>query len=150
MSMTKHSPTGAKQRSPVAVSSDLGAVLPGPRSFSFKCDMPPSANAIWRSVKGRVLKSKAYRDWLYTASWYAKTENKGRYYFYEGPLTVQLNLPRQHAASDLDNRIKPLLDALQAGGIIKNDNLVHRIEACWRPKTFSDQTFAWVTVTELT
>ena len=38
-------------------------------------------------------------------------------------------MPKCRSRQDLDNQIKSVLDALQAAGIIKNDNLVYSITA---------------------
>jgi Holliday junction resolvase RusA-like endonuclease len=45
---------------------------------------------------------------------------------------LQVGVPDRRKR-DLDNRIKPCLDLLEACGVIENDNLVHRLSACWNP-----------------
>jgi crossover junction endodeoxyribonuclease RusA len=127
---------------------NLGAVLPGPRSFSFKCDMPPTANHMHTVARGRKIKSAKYRLWLEAAAWEFRIGANYRLLFQE-PVAVSIALPRKHALSDLDNRIKPILDAMQLGGVLENDNLVHEINAKWRPKSYQDQERVWLTVTEL-
>ena len=36
-------------------------------ALCFDLPMPPSTNRIWRSVRGRVVKSKTYKNWLVEA-----------------------------------------------------------------------------------
>jgi len=43
--------------------------------------------------------------------------------------TKDHRLPKCRSREDIDNQIKSVLDALQAAGIIKNDNLVYSITA---------------------
>jgi crossover junction endodeoxyribonuclease RusA len=47
------------------------------------------------------------------------------------PFCISICLKRPNKRQDLDNRIKPILDALQFYGIIKNDNLCERVTATW-------------------
>ncbi|MGI9463614.1 MAG: RusA family crossover junction endodeoxyribonuclease, partial [Aestuariivirgaceae bacterium] len=95
----------------------------------FTITPPPSANAIWRNVKGRTLKSRVYRQWLKSESWTIATQRKGK--TVEGPCTVVLSMRRPRANADLDNRIKPVLDCLEAGGAIVDDKQVETITAAW-------------------
>lgn len=103
----------------------------------YTIDPPPSANAIWRNVKGRTLKSQVYRQWLKTVSWQiAEQRNRERCKLpcldtLTGPCAVSLSLRRPRANADLDNRIKPVLDALEAGGAIADDKQVTTICAAW-------------------
>ena len=43
--------------------------------------------------------------------------------------TAAERMPKCRSRQDLDNQIKSVLDALQAAGVIKNDNLVYSIAA---------------------
>lgn len=95
---------------------------------------PPSANQLWRSVRGRVVRSAAYASWLNVASWevklaVARTFDKQGV---AGPyaLTV-LVCPPDRRPRDIDNLLKAISDALAKGGAIKNDSLCQRIEAEW-------------------
>lgn len=133
--------------------SNLGEVSQ-PRSFSFKCEMPPSANSIWRAVNGRVIKSATYRKWVESAgqllAFTVRPAIISGLIPFTKPVEVLLAFPKGHASSDLDNRIKPALDLLQAAGVLKNDNIVHDLRARWKPKTYQDQVQVLVTVSELT
>lgn len=94
--------------------------------------VPPSANKLYsRSSKqgSYVYKSAEYKQWLGEMTnhllayrWldvdYALSE--------EGPYEISIcaNIDRRR---DIDNLVKPILDALQYNQIIKNDNLVDKI-----------------------
>lgn len=47
------------------------------------------------------------------------------------PFVASIGLARPNKRQDVDNRIKPVLDALQHFGVIKNDNLCERASAEW-------------------
>jgi len=47
------------------------------------------------------------------------------------PFTASIALKRPNRRQDLDNRAKPIFDALQHYGIIKNDNLLERFTMTW-------------------
>lgn len=98
-------------------------------TFRYTIDPPPSANAIWRNVKGRTLKSKVYRQWLDRNAWKVKTQHVGEPI--DGPVTVSIHLNRPRANADIDNRIKPALDVLEAAGAIVNDKQVMSVYAAW-------------------
>lgn len=90
---------------------------------------PPSANSLWRTVNGRVIKSKTYRDWLTLAGWDLKAQRpeaiKGRY-----RLTVVAIRPDQRRR-DLDNLLKPISDLLKDCGVIEDDCLAQSVMAGW-------------------
>ena len=91
--------------------------------------MPPSANKIWRRVGNRTLKSSEYRRWCGTAAQHVRAARRGE--TYNEPVVVHIRLKRLRRNSDLDNRIKPILDALQEGGLLTDDNLVVDLRAAW-------------------
>jgi Holliday junction resolvase RusA-like endonuclease len=80
--------------------------------------LPPSVNRIWRSGRGRVYKSAAYRGWLAAAdaqvlaSGYPKQRIAGAF-------TAHIIVGR--CRGDIDNRAKALLDWLQSREVIRND-----------------------------
>lgn len=85
--------------------------------------LPPSTNRIWRQMRGRMVKSDTYRAWKDAAAASIAHQIGG-----DGPL--------QHFAAliimpptrrDPDNSIKPLLDAMQAGGAIEDDKHLRRL-----------------------
>jgi len=48
-----------------------------------------------------------------------------------GPFRASIAFRRPSKRSDIDNRIKPVLDLLQFVGIIQNDNLCESVSAVW-------------------
>src|SRR6476620_12266894 len=88
---------------------------------------PPSANSIWRSVGGRNVASEGYRAWKRTAGLELMVQRPKKH---TGPVSVEIRLsPPDRRRYDLDNRVKPVLDALVTGGIIEGDDtrIVRRI-----------------------
>lgn len=115
---------------------DSGASLPLDESHLvttiYALDMPPSANRMWRVRRGFMpYLSEEYAAWKATAALDVRSQRNRQF---DVPVRVSIRVPRYHASADLDNRIKPILDALQAGGAITNDKLVHKIEAEWLPQ----------------
>lgn len=88
---------------------------------------PPSANALWRAVNGRNIRSQVYRSWLQDAGWIVKAQQPGkltgRY-----AMTVTIN---RSSRLDLSNHLKALEDLLGHLGIIENDRLAERITLAW-------------------
>lgn len=78
---------------------------------------PPSANRLWRNFRGRMVKSDEYRAWKdEQAAAIAHQLGGARI---EGYFAIAMLMPQSRM--DLDNRVKPLLDAMQAGGAVVND-----------------------------
>ncbi len=91
-------------------------------------DYPPSTNAIWRSVRGRVIKSNDYRKWLDNQTLLInlqKGQVTGRYQL---TITAQRKDNRRR---DIDNLIKPLHDLLVRAGKVEDDSLCQRVTAQW-------------------
>ena len=90
---------------------------------------PPTANKIWRNVGGRVLASKDYRQWKTATMNYFVSEAmrlKDHSWLESERLRVEITLtPNTRHKWDIDNRVKPLLDALQA--IIGDDERIDEI-----------------------
>ena len=91
--------------------------------------VPPSVNSMFRNVagKGRV-RTQRYRDWAAAAGW--DCNGKGKI---EGEFDFRLIVSRAKSRknSDLDNRIKPVMDLLQTHGIIENDSLCQSIQVAY-------------------
>lgn len=100
---------------------------------------PPSANKLWRTFRGRTVRSSAYNDWLeYAAEVIRKEPN---FHQFDEPVRVSITLfPGKGVTrlADLDNLIKPVLDVLcpeklgtegevkkPGTGVIQDDNLGH-------------------------
>jgi crossover junction endodeoxyribonuclease RusA len=90
---------------------------------------PPSANRLWRAVKGRNIKSQAYRQWMAEAVLTIRAQRPrgiaGRYH-----LRVAASAPdRRHR--DIDNLSKALSDALVQSGVIGDDHAAKSIFLEW-------------------
>ena len=91
--------------------------------------IPPTANLLFRTTAGRRFKTSKYKSWI----------NAGIEYIIEQDITcplfnevhIELYVPRLRTNSDIDNRIKPVLDLLVKAGIILDDSLVSSVYAEW-------------------
>ena len=92
-------------------------------------DMPPSTNRMWRKGATGIYPSAEYRSWKSAAAVEVMAARKGT--TWHGPVEVIIIAKRLHKLRDLDNNIKPILDALQLGQVIEDDNQVHRLHARW-------------------
>lgn len=82
---------------------------------------PLSVNRMFRNVPGRGrVKSKAYRVWRVSAEWEARIAMRGRPPI-AAPCAITLTLPKSYRG-DADNTLKAVLDALEKGGVVKNDH----------------------------
>lgn len=85
---------------------------------------PPSANRLWRSVKGRNIKSEEYRDWM--------AGNRPLTYMVRGPYRLLIEAQRpDKRRRDLGNIEKPLSDALVQMGGVEDDCLAEEITLRW-------------------
>lgn len=76
----------------------------------FEMDYPPSVNAYWRAVGGRVIVSREGRAYRDRAGWRALEQ---RVKPLAGPLRVSICVYRPRMIGDLDNTAKAILDALK-------------------------------------
>lgn len=96
------------------------------KSFTFDIPFPPSANSIWRNVNGRTLVSKDYRKWKAAAMKMIAFKAIGEHDWLKGRLAVSIFLtPSTDHKWDIDNRVKPVLDALEC--IIDDDNQIDEL-----------------------
>jgi Holliday junction resolvase RusA-like endonuclease len=79
--------------------------------------LPPSANRLWRVMRGRPVKSAAYRDWVRAVRVANTPPPRPATWF-----TIAITVPATRR--DPDNGIKPILDALQATAVIKDDSML--------------------------
>lgn len=94
---------------------------------------PPSANRLWKNFRGRVVKSRDYEDWLTHVQRDLAELGKA-----PSPCGVTIILHGGKGVtvrSDLDNLIKPTMDALRHAEVLADDNLdhVHAIHARFEP-----------------
>lgn len=91
--------------------------------------VPPSTNNLYTNVPGRGrVKTKRYKAWINAAGW----DFKGKGYI-DGPFTCIITIDRskRHARADIDNKIKAVLDLLQAYSMIENDRLCESATIRW-------------------
>lgn len=90
---------------------------------------PVSVNAIWRSGRKRVFKSKAYRNWLAAAygQWLVqRSQCRDRHIQGNYGLQIIFNPPDKRRR-DLDNLGKVCNDFAQAARIIDDDRYCRRL-----------------------
>lgn len=91
--------------------------------------VPPSANMLFRTTDGKRFKTAKYRSWIHAGCEYIQAQNIICPMLTE--VHVELYVPRLRSNSDIDNRIKPVLDLLVKTDIIQDDSLVKSIYAEW-------------------
>lgn len=98
---------------------------------------PPSQNAIWRHAGKVSYRTAEYKAWLIEAdAAFNKQKRAGTIGApIKGPFRVDLafDKSRRRWNTDIDNRIKVCLDALQRFGVIENDSHTERLSAAWAP-----------------
>ncbi len=107
-------------------------------AIHYKLPYPPSVNRIWRQGKkpGHVYLDPKYRAWKREAGLMimAQRREQGRV---SGHFKAFISLAerRRRKNTDVDNRLKAVLDALQAGGVIENDALCDEVGGVWADTT---------------
>lgn len=83
------------------------------------------------SGRGRVAHSAPeYRQWLAAASLQVMATRRGR--VFSTPVKVLIALRKPHPLADLDNfTFAQAFDALQKGGLLTNDRIIHEVTAKW-------------------
>lgn len=87
--------------------------------------MPPTVNTYWRKGKnGRIYLSEKAVSFKNDVVWSVKAQNPKRYTNGERlAVSVVLNFPTR-AKTDIDNRLKGLLDALTNAGVYSDDSQI--------------------------
>lgn len=101
---------------------------------------PPSLNSIWCTGKNRrtgkpvTYLDRKYVTWRKEADDLYLTQKRA----FGGPIIgrfcVEIVVDQRRwnkRKSDVDNRIKPVMDFLQRAGVIENDNLCSEVKAWW-------------------
>lgn len=113
-------------------------------TFSVEIDVPPTANNIYVNAKKGRVKSDAYAAWRTGVALQIQAQVRPSQRI-AGPVMILIDLP-WNMAGDLDNRVKPSLDALVASGRIDDDRNVVELRA----RKILDRTLARITVTSAT
>lgn len=110
--------------------SGVLADLPEPASFTMPT--PPSANHLFRNVKGvgRV-KASHYTDFIRMGVSAIRRQNVQPI---AGRVIVVIGVERMSDRADIDNRLKAMLDAIVAAKIIEDDRFVTALAIAWLPK----------------
>lgn len=101
------------------------------RSILLELPVPPSVNSAFAtSQNGGRHHSQTYNAWETQAGWEIKQQRSGRIM---GPVEVSIVIGKRKQRSDIDNRIKPLLDLLVKHQIIEADHdaCLQRVSAEW-------------------
>jgi Holliday junction resolvase RusA-like endonuclease len=101
----------------VVSDDDIALILP----------LPPSINKAWVPVRTRtgakLIKRANSKAWANAARWEVSIQRAHKQI--AAPFEAIIELPKMRG--DVDNRVKQLLDACQAGGAITNDRLCQRL-----------------------
>jgi crossover junction endodeoxyribonuclease RusA len=90
---------------------------------TIKLPYPPSVNTYWRNFRGHTVLSKAGRDFKTAVAECVIAQNIPK--FKNKRLEVTLWLyPRSKVVTDLDNRLKAVLDGLEDAGVYDNDGQI--------------------------
>jgi Holliday junction resolvase RusA-like endonuclease len=86
---------------------------------------PPSVNRYWRHVGSRVLISREGREYRQLVIELMRARKVKKH---DGELIVDIRLvPADRRRRDVDNSLKALLDAMQAGGAYDDDSQIIRL-----------------------
>ena len=98
---------------------------------------PPSVNAIWRFSGKSAYVSKQYSSWQKQAddAYRLQKSDKTIGTPIKGAFEVHMTFSesKRRWNTDLDNRIKVTLDALQRFNLIENDSKCQKLTATWGP-----------------
>jgi len=85
-----------------------------------KLPYPPSMNTYWRNFRGNTVLSKAGREYKTSVAECVVAQEIPK--FGDKRLEVTMWLyPRSKVVTDLDNRLKAVLDGLEEAGVYDND-----------------------------
>jgi crossover junction endodeoxyribonuclease RusA len=91
--------------------------------ITIKLPYPPSVNTYWRNFRGKTVLSKSGREFKAAVSECVIAQNVPK--FGNKRLEVTLWLyPRSKVVTDLDNRLKAVLDGLEEAGVYDNDGQI--------------------------
>ena len=98
-------------------------------TIEFWLPFPPSTNRLWRSVKGRVMRSAKYINWQKDAATCLQLQHLPRRVF--GTYELEIKLSVAINKGDADNRIKAVHDLLGHNRMIVNDKFCRKTSVEW-------------------
>ena len=121
--------TRSQASSRYASIADLGPDAQRVTAATLAIPLPPSLNNIFVNLpRGGRAKSPEYKAWRQLATLQINTQHPGRIV---GDVRIEITCERPNKASDLDNRIKPVLDAIVTARVIEDDRKVVELTAKW-------------------
>lgn len=86
---------------------------------------PPTANKIWRTTRSTVYSSEKYKQFATLSFLTVKQQLPRTFVRFAGSVRVAIDLyPPTRKSYDIDNRIKPTLDALTKSAVWDDDDQV--------------------------
>lgn len=93
--------------------------------LTYRLPVPPSTNNLFATVAGKRRSTADYKAWRTTADAEIMVQNTKQREALKAlsvPCAVSIQVPRRRQASDLDNRLKAILDALVRMRVLPDDN----------------------------
>lgn len=94
---------------------------------------PPSCNMLFRTTGNKRYKTGSYVLWISKGVDCIKQQNIALKLLKD--INIEIYVPRLRINSDIDNRIKPVLDLLVKAKILVDDKYVNSVYAEWIDKT---------------
>ena len=93
-------------------------------TLSFTLTAPPSVNRLYRTYRGRVIKSADYRTWQQIATYEINQQIPDNHDVWtSGAVSITLVWYRPARRGDVDNLLKASQDIFE-GVVYKNDNMI--------------------------
>lgn len=102
----------------------------------FVLPRPPSSNNLFANAYGRGrVKTAVYKTWLLDCGWVIREQASrapAGARRVEGPFCVSIVASGEQPRPDLDNIIKPIIDALVKARVVDDDRHMMRVTAEWQ------------------